>query len=291
MEQSKPSQNHETRGLILAITSVLCFTATSLLLSHLNRSYGVDGWVASAYRAVVGLFVIIGMQSKTGRLQLHHILTNPVLFARGLIGGATIPLYYICIMELGPGRAGMIGGAYPLFAAIFAIFLLKEGLKRTYFAYIALALIGLVAVFADEGIGGSKPFYDALAISGAAAAGICVVMIRHLRHTESTSSIFASQCVFTLIITMLVAGNRLIIPDPTAFALTALAAITVVGGQLCITESFRHITVAKGSTLQMLTPTLTVLLSALLIGEHFGPLELIGGTAILFASYRIVLNK
>lgn len=291
MEQSKASQHHETRGLILAIISVLCFTATALLLSHLNRAYGIDGWVASAYRGVAGLIVIMAMQSKTGKLQLHHILTNRVLFVRGLIGGATIPLYYTCIMELGPGRAGMIGGAYPLFAAIFAIFLLKETLKRSYFAYIALALLGLVAVFADEGIGGSKPFYDTLAIIGAAAAGLCVVMIRHLRHTESTSSIFASQCVFTLVMTMSVAGDRLIIHDPAAFALTALAAITVVIGQLCITESFRHITVAKGSTLQMLTPALTVLFSALLIGEHFGPLELIGGTAILFASYRIVLSK
>jgi len=291
MEQSNSPQTHETRGLILALASVLCFSATSLLLSHLNSTHGVDGWVASGYRAVVGLLVIIAMQGKTGKLHLTHIFTNRLLFARGLIGGATIPLYYICIMELGPGRAGLLGGSYPLFAAVFAMFLLKEYLKRSYFAYTALALIGLASVFADNGIGGSKPFFDLLAITGAATAGICVVMIRHLHQTENTSTIFASQCVFTLIIAIVTAGDHMLIADRQALGLTILAAITVVGGQLTLTESFRYINVAKGSTLQMLTPALTVVLSALLIGEHFSTLELIGGAAILFASYRIVVSK
>jgi drug/metabolite transporter (DMT)-like permease len=130
-----------------------------------------------------------------------------------------------------------------------------------------------------------------LAIIGATAAGLCIVMVRHLRHSETTSTIFAAQCIFTLIITIAIAGDRLLMYNMQALGLTFLAAITVVGGQLAITESFRHINVAKGSTLQMLTPALTVLLSALLIGEHFSMLELIGGAAILIASYRIVISK
>ena len=291
MIQPNSNSSHETRGLILAMTSVLCFTATSLLLSHLNTRHAVDGWVASAYRAVVGLIVIIAMQGSTGKLKLHRILSNRLLFMRGLIGGVTIPLYYLCIMELGPGRASMLGGSYPLFAAVFAMFLIKEGLSKSYFLYIGLALLGLMSVFADNVFQGGKPGYDLIAIGGAAAAGLCVVMIRHLRHTESTSNIFASQCLFTLIIAIVTAGNRLFIEDPVAMSLTILAAITVVGGQLSITESFRHINVAKGSTLQMLTPALTVLCSAILVGEQFSLLELIGGAAILYASYRIVMSK
>ena len=291
MKQFNPSQIHETRGIILAITSVLCFSGNSLLLSYLGSTYEVDGWIASAYRAAIGLVVIVAMQGKTGTLHLSHIITNRLLFMRGLIGGVTIPVYYICIMELGPGRAGMISGSYPLFAAVFALFLLRENLKRSYFAYIVIALIGMVTIFANNGIGKSKPLYDALAIIGAAAGGFCIVMIRHLRHSETTSTIFASQCIFTLIITLTTAGDRLFINNIQALGLTFLAALAVVGAQLALTESFRHITVAKGSTLQMLTPALTILLSAVLIGEHFSILELIGGAAILFASYRIIANK
>ena len=291
MNQLNPKRNNETRGLVLAVTSVICFAITSTLLSYLNSNYGVDGWVASAYRAAVGLMIIAAVQSKTGKLQITHIISNRLLLTRGLIGGATIPLYYMCIIELGPGRAGMIGGSYPLFAAVFAMFLLREAIKQSYFAYITLALIGLMLVFADNGINNSKPFYDVLAIIGAVAAGFCVVMIRHLRHSETTSTIFASQCIFTLIITIVVAKDRLILYDMQALGLVLLAAITVVSGQLTLTESFRHIDVAKGSTLQMLTPAVTVLLSALLIDEHFSVLELTGGTVILFASYRIVISR
>lgn len=291
MKQPNQPSAHEALGLCLAIASVLCFTATSLLLSYTSLTYGVDGWVASAYRAVVGLVVIFAMQKKTGKLHLAHILTNRLLFTRGLIGGATIPLYYICIMELGAGRAGMIGGSYPLFAAAFAMCLLNEDLPRSYFVYIVLALFGLVAVFAESGLSGNKPAFDLLALTGAATAGLCVVMIRHLRHTENTSTIFVSQCIFTLIIAFVTASDRLLIDSPQAMSFTLLAAITVVAGQLCITESFRHINVAKGSTLQMLTPALTVITSACLLGESFSFLEIIGGVTILYASYRIVTNN
>ena len=291
MKQLKPTQTNETRGLILALVSVLCFTTTSLLLSHLSNAYGVDGWVASAYRAAVGLIVIVVMQNKTGQLQITHILKNRLLFARGLIGGATIPVYYICIMELGPGRAGIINGSYPLFASVCAFFLLKEHLRQSYFVYITFALIGLVLVFADDCIGNSNPFYNALAVIGAAAGGLCVVMIRHLRHSETTSTIFAAQCVFTLIIAIIVARDRLIVCNLQALGFTLIASITVVSGQLTLTESFRHINVAKGSTLQMLTPALTILMSALLINEHFSAIEIIGGIIIFFFSYRIAISR
>lgn len=291
MIQSAPNQTHEIRGVSLSIVSVICFSATALILSYLNARYAVDSWVAAAYRAVIGLIVISAFQSRTGKMDLRRIISNRLLFLRGFVGGATIPVYYLCIMELGPGRAGMLGGSYPLFAAIFAVYLIKESLNRRYFAYITLALFGLVGIFYESAFQAGKPAYDLLALAGAAAAGLCVVMIRHLRHTENTSNIFASQCVFTLIFSIIAAGDRLIIDNFNALALTVLAAITVVGGQLSITESFRHISVAKGSTLQMLTPATTVLCSALLLGEQFTVLELISGGAILYASYRIVVSK
>lgn len=116
-------------------------------------------------------------------------------------------------------------------------------------------------------------------------------MIRHLRHTESTSNIFASQCIFTLVIGASTAGPACFITDRTVLGLVLLASITVVGGQLCITEAFRHINVAKGSILQMLTPALTVIGSASLLGESFSAMEISGGCAILFASYQIVTAK
>ena len=291
MEQSTAHRSHEIRGLALAITSVLCFATTSILLSYANTVHGVDSWVASAYRGLVGLIVILTMQGSTGKFQIHHILTNRLLFIRGLLGGATIPAYYICIMELGPGRAGLIGGSYPLFAAIFAMILIKEGLNRSYFVYIGLAMLGLVGIFAEAALDGGKPLFDLLSIGTAAAGGLCVVMIRHLRHSESTTNIFAAQCVFTVIIAVFMAGDRILNLEPLAFGFCVLAAITVVGGQLSITESFRYINVARGSTLQMLTPALTVTLSAALLGEQFALLELVGGVAILYASYRIVVCK
>ena len=275
------------RGYILSLASIVCFASTALILSHINTHYGLSGWVTAAYRGIIGLIAIGILQNKTGTLRLSHIIRNRLLFMRGLVGGAAIPIFYICIMEIGAGRASILTGIYPLFAAVFAMILLKENIRWTYGIYITIAIVGLITIFADDGLGGGNPYYDALALCGAGAAGICVVMIRHLRHSENTSNIFASQCVFTLVIGLVMSGSDILITDTHALFATLIASLTVVGGQLCITESFRHITVAQGSTLQMLTPATTCALSVLLLGERFGALELMGGAAILFASYQI----
>ena len=155
----------------------------------------------------------------------------------------------------------------------------------------SLALAGMVCVFANNGMEPVQPFYDSVAFLAAATAGLCVVMIRHLRHTETTSNIFASQCVFALGIGLLCSGSEVLITDPWVFALVLLASIMVASAQLCLTEALRHLSVAKGSTLQMLTPVVTAVASALLLGESFGVLEIIGGSAILIASYRITLER
>lgn len=291
MKNQNSSTHSERRGILLMLASVLLFAGTALLLSYINKTYTVNGWVASAYRALFGLIVVFVMQGSTGKLALHRIFTRPLLFARGFIGGCTIPLYYITIMELGPGRAGMITGSYPLFAAIFAMLFLGEVVARRYFIYITIALFGLVAVFSENGLEGSKPLYDLVALLGAAAGGICVVLIRHLRHTETTSNIFAAQCLFTLILGVSIGRTQLWIQDSQVLALVILASLTVIGGQLCITEAFRRISVAKGSTLQMLTPVTTVIGSAYLLGESFGLMEIAGGAAIIFASYKIVTSR
>ena len=284
-------QSNERHGIILSLASIGCFSSTALLLSYAGKNYGLDGWVAAAYRGFIGLLCISLVQKSTGKLTLSHIITNRLLFLRGLIGGLAIPIFYISVMEIGAGRAGIITGSYPLFAALFAMILIRENVRWTYSVYITIAMLGLLGIFLDKGIEGGKPFYDILAVIGSGTAGLCVVLIRHLWHTENTSNIFASQCMFTLIIGSAVAGKSLIITDPAALCITLLAAVTVVGGQLCITEAFRHITVAKGSTLQMLTPATTCVCSAFLLGETFGPLEICGGVAILFASYRIANMK
>lgn len=290
MENIDPNTS-ERRGILLTLASVILFASTSLLLSYMHQAHGIDGWVASFYRGIIGLSVVFAMQSRTGKLSLHRIFTRPLLFTRGFVGGLTIPIYYVCIMELGAGRAGILAGAWPLFGALFAALLIGERLYRSYFINIGIALLGMVAVLASQGIGESKLGFDLLALCGAAAGGSCVVMIRHLRHTESTSNIFAAQCVFTVLIAAAYARGDWLVADPAALVWILIAAFTVVGAQLCLTEAFRHINVAKGSTLQMLTPAITVLFSSLLLGESFSVYELAGGAAVLYGSYRIAIRK
>jgi|GEM_PF-6147786 len=129
------------------VASLILFSTTALLLSYINSEYAISGWTAASYRAVIGLIGLYFTQNKTGKLSITHVFINPLLFVRGLIGGLTIPIYYISIIELGPRKAGLIGGSYPLFAAIFALLFLKEKVPKNYATYSFIAMAGLVGLF------------------------------------------------------------------------------------------------------------------------------------------------
>ena len=193
-------------------------------------------------------------------------------------------------MKLGAGRAVFIGNTYVIWGALLAAWVLKEKLRPAVLigGVAALAGIGLLTnVFATDAQPG---VYELLAVVAALMSAWVVVTIRQLHATEHTSTIFAAQCAYAL----LICGAPAVVtyqPLPAAaWVVLLLVGLTAGSGQLTMTRAFRDLPVAEGSLMQMLVPLGTALGGMVFFREHFALHEVIGAALILggtaFAAMR-----
>ncbi len=273
------------------LASVVLFSINTLLIRAISQHFpAADGWLASLFRGVVGMAVVIALHGGGRGLRLDRLFASRLVAIRGIIGGLAIVVFYITIVKLGAARAVILNLTYPVFASVIAAVWLKEKLSRASVAWMLVGLCGLAVFLSDDGKLLHPSAYDLLALAGAAAAGWVVVIIRRLRHEEHPATIFASQALYNLIIVSPVAVKLPQLPPVAWLGLTA-AAVVVAIAQLQMTRAYQTMSVAKGSSIQMLLPVVTGIGGFFLMGETFHPVEILGAVLTLLATWRVVVGK
>jgi drug/metabolite transporter (DMT)-like permease len=127
--------------------------------------------------------------------------------------------------------------------------------------------------------------YDLVALAAALASAWVVVAIRQLhREGVSTATIFASQCVYGILLSapFLIATPSL--PGPWTFVGLIAAGVCAGAGQLAMTAAYRHLAVAEGALIQTLVPLGIAAGGVLFFGERLGWIDGIGGLLIVAGS-------
>ncbi len=271
-------QTH-ARGVTLMLASTVCFTTNVLLIRALGELQPVNVWLVSCTRFAVGLALLVAIYRK--EFQPRHLFRSTKLAGRGLVGGIGVYGYYLTVVHLGAGRATFIGNTYVIFGALLAVWMLKERFNGALAIGSIAALSGLALLTNAFGAGAHANIYDLLAVAVACASAYVVVTIRQLHATEHTSTIFAAQCVYGLLICTVPATLH---PEPVslaAWAIMLFAGVFAAGGQLAMTRAFRDLPVTEGSLLQMLVPIGIAIGGATFFAERFTHQELAGAALIL----------
>ncbi len=171
---TSPLDGHR-RGLILMTVSILCFAGGSLIFKAAGNMAGVTGWTLTIARAVMGLFIVFVVFWPRGSFEPAHLVKNPLLILRGVLGGGNLVILYLVLLKLGAGRAVVLNCMYPIFASLLAAIFLKEKLRPVQLFWMGLAFFGLTLITGVWQNGGSINGYYALGILGAFIAG-CVVV-------------------------------------------------------------------------------------------------------------------
>lgn len=261
------------------LLSAASFTANVLLVRALNDLHFANIWLVSCARFVVGLAVVAVVYRRDW--QPAHLWRNPRLIERGLLGGIGVYLTYLCVVKLGAGRATFINNTYVIWGALLAAWLLREKLRPSLLIGGILALAGLALITNIFSTSSAPGLYDGLAVLSALISAWVVVTIRQLHATEHSSTIFAAQCLYGLVLCGIPAILQLQPISGLGLAVTAVASISAAIGQLAMTRAFRDLSVAEGSLLQMLVPVGIAVGGVVFFQEHFMIHELIGAALIL----------
>jgi len=282
MSAAAPSASppaHHRRGVTLALVSAASFTANILIIRALGDYHAVNVWLISCARFVVGLGLIYAVYHR--EFAPRHLFTRRKLIERGLVGGFGVYGTYLTVVELGAGRAVLIGNTYVVFAAFMAALWLGEKLRPGFLVGAVITFTGLALltnVFAADAHPG---FYDLVALAVALASAYVVVTIRQLHDTEHTATIFGAQCVYGLVLCTVPAALHPETIPPFGWFLLLIASLAAGLGQITMTRAFRDLPAGEGSLWQMLVPPGVAVGGWLFFAEHFSVPELVGAALIL----------
>lgn len=265
------------------LTSALCYTANALFIRALGTAQDVDVWLLSCVRFAVGMVLLLLVyRIGPGGFQPRHLYQNRRLIVRGVLGGLSIYGFYLTIVHLGAGRATFVNNTYVILGGLMAVVLLREHFRRALLGGSLLALTGLALITNAFGTGVGIGFYDFIAILVALTAAYVIVTIRRLHaEGEHTATIFASQCVYGLLICSIPAIFNWTSHSLLAWTLMLIAGLCSGIGQITMTQSFRDLPVGEGSIIQMLVPLGVAIGGVFFYHEYFAMHELIGAALIL----------
>lgn len=273
------------------LLSLAGFTGMALLVRHLGAERGVSAWWALFFRAVAGMAVVWAVFAPGGRVSLRRAICGRLLVTRGVIGALGTAAYYITLPVLGAGKATLIGNTWAVWAALLAAFMLGERLTLRRLAGILLAVAGVALLTGLQGGDfSSVGAYEGIALAGAFAAALVVVVIRQLTLTETSGTIFASQCVYAGALSLPFLFT-LPVPGGVDIALLAAAALLAALGQLAMTEGFRYLPVSTGGAFQIMLPLVLTLAGVLFFDEPFTLAQVAGAACILSGGHLTVSEK
>jgi drug/metabolite transporter (DMT)-like permease len=277
------------RGILLALVSAAGFSTLGIF-AKLIYAEGFSLPQTLAWRftiASVLLWAIIGLSGRrdaTRRPPLGKRLVPVMLL--GVFGYAPqAGLYFLTLKFLDPGIASLLLYLYPSCVILLSFIVFRQRPNRVQLASLALAIAGCVVTFFKPG---SYPLVG-LALGALCALTYGAYLVASERVLEGVDSVRASAVIMlesAVVYWIASASTGTLRAPSTLLSVAGIIGVALFASALPVTAIFaamREIGAADSSLLGALEPVLTVVLSALILGERLGPAQALGGALILGA--------
>ena len=123
------------------LISTLAFACMNAIVKHLTD---VSAFQIVFFRSVSSLFFTFGFLLKNKIPILGN--NKKLLILRGLVGVTSMALFFMSTKYLPIGTAVSLRYMAPIFAAVFAIYFLKERIKPMQWLFFAMAFAGVLVL-------------------------------------------------------------------------------------------------------------------------------------------------
>ena len=203
-------------------------------------------------------------------------VNKKILLIRGFIGVTALTLFFITLQNIPLASAVTIQYLSPIFTALFAVWILKERMKKIQWVFFSLAFLGVFILKGFDTSGQLSYFYISIGLISACLSGIAYNCIRLLRKTEHPLVVvFYFPLVATPIMAVLSFFNWVQPQGIDWFYLLLLGILTQVA-QIYMTKGIQSDSAGNIMTFKYIGVLFALIYGYLFFGETYSFLSILG---------------
>ncbi|AXP82556.1 EamA-like transporter family protein [Mariniflexile rhizosphaerae] len=262
------------------ILSTMAFACMNVIVKYLDN---VNTYQIVFFRSLGSLFFTFGYLIKNKIPFIGN--KNKLLILRSLVGATSMIFFFMSVKYLSVGTAVSLRYTAPIFAAIFAIFILKEQVKPVQWVFFIVSFIGVLVL---KGLDSQIDTFGLLLVLIAAIlSGLVYIMINQIGQSEHPV-VVVNYFMFTAMVlgAVLSIGNWV---TPTGVEWPLLLSLGVFGyfGQIYMTKAFQTASTTIIAPLKYVEVIFSLLLGVALFNEIYTFWSLFGMVLIISG---LVLN-
>ena len=273
------------RAVFYMIISVIAFAVMNALVKYLT--------MFSVYQIV--FFRSIGTIAITVPLAITKKVNffgkkKKFLLLRGVLGVISLTCFFQSLNYLSIGTAVSLRYLSPIFAAIFALFFLKEKIKPIQWLLFFIAFVGVLII---KGFGVEVNSLGLLFVSiSAITLGLIFIVIRKIGNSENPLVIINYFMIMALLFGGFMSINNWITPNANEWLLLLSLGIFGYFGQLYLTKAFQSYETSVIAPFKYLEVIFTMLIGMFWFQEAYNWWTVLGICLIFLGlSYNLFLNK
>ncbi len=281
-----PGPHEMLRAYLILGVGIFAFGFSAIFA----RAADAPGFVVAAWRVGIASLLLTGpfLRQPPEARRLRRGARRWVVLG-GLIFALSLGAFHIALDYTTAANATFIGNLSPVWVGLFTLIVLRQALPPVFWPGVVIGMIGAgFIVFGGGSLAGIQSG-DILVFANSTVWAAYQVVTAHARARVSAQSwVWWVLVIATGLLVPLapVFGYRLTGYDPaTTLAMIGAGVISQAGGFLAYNYALGQIAAARVSVASTLQPVLTAILAALLLGEDFSGLRLVGGALVMLGVY------
>ena len=263
------------------IFSTLAFACMNVTVKYLIE---VSAYQIVFFRSIGSLFFTFWFLLKYKIPILGN--NKKLLILRGLVGVTAMTLFFMSTKYLSIGTAVSLRYLAPIFAAIFAMLILKEKIRSMQWLFFMIAFSGVLIL---KGLDTQLDSYGLLLVVIASVfSGLVYIIISKIGKSEHPVVVVNYFMVIATITGGLLSLNNWL--NPIGIEWPLLFSLGVFGyfGQVYMTKALQTAKISKVAPIKYLEVIFTVVFGIILVNELYSLWSLLGISMIILA---LVLNS
>ena len=266
------------------LISTLAFACMNSIVKYLVH---VNAFQIVFFRSVSCLFFTFGYLLKNNIPILGN--NRKLMIIRGIVGVTSMTLFFMSTKYLQIGTAISLRYLAPIFAAIFAVFLLKEKIRTMQWLFFAIAFLGVIII---KGFDAQVNSYGLLLIFGASIfSGLVYVLIRKIGKRDHPVVVVNYFMVVATIVGGVLSIKNWVNPVGKEWFLLFALGFFGYFGQVYMTKAFQIATTNQVAPLKYIEVIFTVLFGIFIFAEIYTLWSLLGIVLIILGLILNVLYK